>query len=56
MDLNNNYHTALIHVSNCVTLRPDPVHMVEIFQISYVMWWKLRRRSWVRNSEEVELY
>jgi hypothetical protein len=30
--------------------------MVEIFEIACGMVWKLRRRSWIRNGEEVELY
>jgi hypothetical protein len=30
--------------------------MVEIFEIGYGMSWKSRRRSWIRNGEEVELY
>jgi hypothetical protein len=32
------------------------VHMVEIFEIACGTSWKSRRRSWIRNSEEVELY
>jgi hypothetical protein len=30
--------------------------MVEIFEIACGTSWKLRRRSWIRNGEEVELY
>jgi len=30
--------------------------MVEIFEIACGMSWELRRRSWIRNGEEVELY
>jgi hypothetical protein len=30
--------------------------MVEIFEIAYSTSWKLRRRSWIRKGEEVELY
>jgi len=30
--------------------------MVEIFEIAYGVSWKLRRRSWIRKGEEVELY
>jgi len=30
--------------------------MVEIFEIACSTSWKLRRRSWIRNGEEVELY
>ena len=29
--------------------------MVEIFEIACGTSWKLRRRSWIRNGEEVEL-
>jgi len=30
--------------------------MVEIFEIPCGTSWKLRRRYWIRNAEEVELY
>jgi hypothetical protein len=30
--------------------------MVEIFQIACGTSWKARRRSWIRNGEEVEQY
>jgi len=30
--------------------------MVEMFEIAYGASWKLRRRSWIRKAEEVELY
>jgi hypothetical protein len=30
--------------------------MVEMFEIACGMSWKSRRRSWIRNGEEVELY
>jgi len=30
--------------------------MGEIFEIAYGMSWRSRRRSWIRKSEEVELY
>jgi len=30
--------------------------MVEIFEIACGTSWKSRRRSWIRNGEEVELY
>jgi len=30
--------------------------MVEIFEIACGTSWKLRRRSWIRNGEEVKLY
>jgi len=56
MDLNDNRHAAFIHVSKCITLRTDLVHMIEIFEIGCGMSWKSRRRSWIRNGEEVELY
>ena len=32
------------------------MHMVEIFDIAYGKSWKSRRRSWIRQGEEVELY
>jgi len=30
--------------------------MVEIFEIDYGTSWKSKRRSWIRNGEELELY
>jgi hypothetical protein len=30
--------------------------MVEIFDIAFGTSWKSRRRRWIRNGEEVELY
>jgi len=56
ISLNDDRHATFIHVSNCITLCTDLVHMVEIFDIAYGMSWKSRRRSWIRNGEEVELY
>jgi len=56
IDLNDNHHAKFIHVSNCITLRTDLVHMVEIFEIACGTSWKSRRRSSIRNGEEVELY
>jgi len=44
-----------MHVSNCITLRTDLMHMVEIFQIACGTSWRSRRRSCIRNGEEVEL-
>jgi len=34
----------------------DLMHLVEMFGIAYGASWKLRRRSWIGKSEEVELY
>ena len=56
MDLNDNCHAVFIHVFNCITLYTDLVHMVEIFEIARGTSWKSRRRSWIRNGEEVKLY
>jgi len=56
IDLNDNCHAILMHVSNCITLHTDLVHMVEIFEIGCGTSWKSRRRCWIRNGEEVELY
>jgi hypothetical protein len=42
-----------MHVSNCITLRTDLVHVVEIFENACGTSWILRRRSWIRNGEEV---
>jgi len=53
---NDNRHAKFTHVSNCITLRTDLVRMVEIFQSAYGTSWKSKRRSWIRNGEEVELY
>jgi hypothetical protein len=56
IDMNNNLHAAFIYVSNHITLRTDMVYMIEILEIVYGRSWKLRRRSWICNSEEVVLY
>jgi hypothetical protein len=56
INLNDHWHAAFIHVSNCVSLRTDLVHMVQIFDIAYGMSWKSRWRSWIMNGEEVEQY
>jgi len=56
IDLNDNRYAQFIHVSNCITLCTDRVHMVEIFEIACGTSWKSSRRSWIRNGEEVELY
>jgi len=54
--LNDNCQAAFIHVSNCITLRTDLVHIVEICKIAYGMSWELSRRSWMKKGKEVELY
>jgi len=56
IDLNDNRHAEFIHVSNCITLRTDLVHMVEILDIACGTYWRSRRRSCIGNGEEVELY
>jgi len=56
ISLNDDRHATFIPVSNCITLRTDLVHMVEIFEMEGGTSWKSRRRSWIRKSEEVELY
>jgi len=49
-------YAASIHSSNCITLLTDLVLTVEIFDIAYGTSWNVRRRSWMRQGEEVELY
>jgi hypothetical protein len=56
IDLNDNRHAVFIHVFTCVSLRTELVHMVKIFVIVCGKSWKSRRRSWIRNGEEVKLY
>jgi len=56
MNLNDNRHAKFIHLSNCITLRTYMANIVEIFEMASGMSWKLRRDSWIRNREEVELY
>ena len=56
ISLNDDHHAAFLKVSNCITLRTDLVHMVEIFEIAYGTSWKLRRMSWIIKGEEFELY
>jgi len=45
-----------MHATNCITLRTDLLHMVEILEIAYGTSWISRRRNRIRNGEEVELY
>jgi len=56
INLNDSRHAMFIHVSNWLTLRTGLVHMVETFEIACGTSWKSRRRSWIRNGEELELY
>jgi hypothetical protein len=56
INLNDNRHAVFMHVSNCITLLTDLVHMVQIFEITCGTSWKSRRRSWIRHGEEVNLY
>ena len=44
---NDDHHAAFIHPANCIILRTDLVHIVEIFEIASGMSWKSRRRSWM---------
>jgi hypothetical protein len=46
----------LFPVSNFITLGPDVVRMVEIFEIGSVTSWKSTRRSWMRHGAELEQY
>jgi len=50
IELNDNCQAKFIHVSNCITLRTDLVHIVEILEIACGTSWKSRRRSWIRNG------
>jgi len=50
--MNDNWHGAYNHASNCITLCTDLVHMVQILKIAYGRSWKSRRMSWMRNAEE----
>jgi hypothetical protein len=54
--LNDKCHAEFKHVSNRITVPTDLVHMVEIFAIACGTSWKSRRRSWVKNGEDVKLY
>jgi len=49
-------YATRMHVSSCITLRTDLVHMVEIMKIAYGTSWKSRRRRLLRKVEEVKLY
>jgi len=53
--MNDNRHAAFIPASNSITLYSDLVHMVKILKVAYSRSWKSRRRSWMRNGEEVGL-
>ena len=52
---NADRHAAFIYSFHCMTLRADLVHMVEIFEIAYGMWWQSKRRSPMRKGDKVEL-
>jgi hypothetical protein len=54
--MNDSCHAAVIHASNCITLRSDMLHMVGILKIAGGISWKLRKMSWIRNGEEVGLH
>jgi len=56
ISLNDDRHAAFIHASNCITLRTDLVHKVEILEIAYGKSWKSRKRSSMRIGVEVKLY
>jgi len=53
--MNDDRHAAFVHASNCITLCPDLVHMVEISKIAYGRPWKSQRMSWMMKGEEVGL-
>jgi len=53
--INDDRHAAFIHASTCITLCTDLVHMVEILKIAYGRSWKLRRKSWMNNGQEIGL-
>jgi hypothetical protein len=53
--VNDSCHTVFLHTSNCITLRSDQLHMVEILKIAYGTPWKLRRMSWIWNRKGIGL-
>ena len=53
--MNDNRHTAYDHLSNCITLCTDLVHMVKMMKIAYGRSRKSRRMSWMRKGEDVGL-
>jgi hypothetical protein len=50
---NNNHYAAFIYVTTCITLCTELLQMVKMFKLAYSGPWKLKRRSWIRNSEKV---
>jgi len=53
ISLNDIRYATFIPRSYYITVRPDRVHTVEIFDIAYCTSWKSRWWSWMRKSEEV---
>jgi len=50
------HHVVIILVWNFITHHPDLVQMFKVLIIAYGRSWKARRRTWIRNGEEVRLY
>jgi hypothetical protein len=56
MRINDSRNAALVHAANCITVRSDLLHMVEILKIAYGTSWKSRKTSWKKKGQEVQLY
>ena len=54
--MNDHHHVAFVHTSTGISLHSDLIHMVKNMKIAYGRSWKSRRRNWIRDSAEVELY
>jgi hypothetical protein len=54
--LNDDRYAEFYPPYNCINLRTDLVHVVEIIEFAYGTSWNLRRSSWIRKRDEVELY
>jgi len=54
--INDNYHAALLRVSNCITLHWDLLYTIENLKIGYHLSWRSRRMSCKRTGREVRLY
>jgi len=54
--MNGSRHAAFVHAANCITLRSDLLHMVEILEITYGTSSKSWKTSWKKKVQEVKLY
>jgi hypothetical protein len=54
--INGHNHAALVYEANSITVRLDPLRIVEILKIAYVTTLKSRKTSRNKEGQEVRLY